>query len=398
MTKQLCRVMLPMFALLLTLGATSCGDDFAGAPPETYACVEPPMQGQPPHPRGAEYQAVLDEMVRGSMPGAMMMLRSSDGQVWRGASGKADMASGVAMQSCNLSRAGSIAKTFTAALVMTLVEEQGLDLDDRLSDHLSPHMMRDLPNGEAVTVRQILNQTSGIPDYVDAEVILAMYNGSLESLSRAQGVDRVRGREPLFAPGEDWSYSNTNYELAGFLIEALSGKSYEALLSERILLPLGLTQTSMRTDGSTPAGVVRGYVDHFADGRVYDSTDFGLGYGSTGGALVTTTQDLFVFIEALFAGQVVSPTSLETMQSWVKADVDDKGNDVLYGLGLMAGETIHGRAIGHNGGLLGYTSAMFHFPETSATAILLVNGAFGRTAETLAREIEERLPSLLHSD
>lgn len=380
----------------LFLGLSACAEDFAGETEAYYNCAEPDSVSTIEHTQAAEYQAFLDDMVRGNMPGAALWVRSADGQIWAGASGKADMASGVDMQSCNLSRGASITKTFVAVLIMMLVEQGALDLDDRIAEHLPASLLLDIANGEVATVRQMLNHTSGIPDYTDIGFLLEQLNDSTTTYSMEEHLDVVRGKSADFAPGQGWTYSNTNYELAGFLIEEVSGQPFEVMLRERILTPLAMEQTHINLDGTTPPGTVRGYMDINGNGLVFDASDYALGHGSTAGAIVSTIFDLAIFVEALFAAELISEQSLDQMQQWQETAPEGNESEFLYGLGLMRDESEYGAAMGHTGGMFGASSAMFHIPETEVTAVVLVNGGAGKISNAFGNELLPNLYEILH--
>ncbi len=382
-----------LFLCILAIGG--CTADFAGAPEEYYACTPPDIAQDDDHPRAAEYQAFLDDVVSGGMPGAAIFLRSDDGLVWSGASGKADMTSGVDMRSCHLSRGGSITKTFTAVLVMQLVEEGVLELDDPISQYLPATVLDDIGNADVATIRQVLSHTSGIPDYTSSSYLLGQFNDPFQLFSLEDNLNSVRGSKPDFAPGTDWKYSNTNYELAGLLVAEVSGMPYEEFLTEHILEPLKLEQTFINTDGTTPSGMVRGYLDMRGDGMVYDVTDHTLGITSPGGAVVSTVYELAHFLEALLGGELLSQQALDEMQKWTVKQIDDE--EVLYGLGLQSDETDYGYIVGHAGGMVGYTATVFHLPDTGATAAVLINGSFGRAHQALHDELLPELPDLLHT-
>lgn len=385
---------LVILALMTTFSA-ACGE-VEGQPAEAYACTEPAVAMPDDHPRAAQYQDALDEAVADNMPGAMLAIRSVDGALWRGSSGQADLASGVAMDTCHLSRAGSVAKPFTAVLVMMLVEQGVVSLDDHLSDHLPKAVVDGIANAQTATLRQVLAHTSGIPDYARLPAYsTSLFNDPTHALTMEENLDYVRGVSADFAPGTDWSYSNTGYELLGFLVEEMTGKSYETVLTEQVLDPLNLSGTYLPLDGSTPAGTVPGYIDLHGDGEVFDVTDWKMGYTSTAGGLVTTTHDLMVFIEALFAGELISEESLVEMMAPVEVS-RGKIRDGVSAHGLTIWETDRGIAYGHRGDVMGYHSEVAHFPETGATYALLINGGFGKILREMHFGFRPELPDLLH--
>jgi D-alanyl-D-alanine carboxypeptidase len=318
----------------------------------------------------AELQRTLDEeRARWHIPGAVAaVIVDGEGQ-WVGASGKADLESGEATTPETLFGIGSITKTFVAALVLKLAEEGVLSVDDRLARWLP-----DYPRADRITLRQLLNHTSGVPNMTDSE---AFWQAQLSrpfarwspqrTLSYATGAD--------FEPGERWSYSNTNYILLGLVIEKATGSTVAEELRRRILDPLGLDSLQLQGPEGIRGPRARAYGDFDGDldrdaapGGVALVPVPSLATASwTAGAMVGAAGDVARWADALFGGHVVEPGSLREMQT-----VGSRSN---YGLGVARGYAPSGvgEIWGHGGEIGGYRAEMWHAAKPGVTLVLLWN-------------------------
>ena len=170
---------------------------------------------------------------------------------WNGASGRADVPNDVAVRPSDRLRVGSVTKTFTAALVLQLVNEGTLGLDDVLESWVPG-----VANGGAISIEQLLRHTSGVADYLDQ----GFFPLASEQWTPEQIVAYANAKPPAFAPGTNWGYSNTNYILLGMIIERATGSSYHQQLRSRLLDPLQLADTFVEGDEDIPGGFIRGYV------------------------------------------------------------------------------------------------------------------------------------------
>lgn len=326
-----------------------------------------------------------------AFPGATLAVALPDGRVLEFAAGLAVVSPETPMVPASRMPSGSIGKTFVAALALRLAEEGALDLDDRLADWLGDEPWFDrLPNADSITLRQLLNHSSGLIDHVfDAQSEFGDYFRR-EVLAGAAGrgldprelVRFVLDREPLFAPGEGFHYSDTNYILAGLVIERAGGESYYAALGRRLLEPLDLSST-------TP--LVHRQIDRLAQGYAPESSElFGLplevagadglvfdpAVEWTGGGLVTTPTDLVRFAKALFERDVLQPESLDAMlTSIARPDRrnDDPERAYGYGLGISVAHTPAGVAYRHGGFFPGYNSLLAYYPVERVAIAMQVN-------------------------
>ncbi|HSX96278.1 MAG TPA: serine hydrolase domain-containing protein [Streptomyces sp.] len=252
---------------------------------------------------------------------------------WAATAGTADLRTGRPMNTTDRLRAGSVTKTFTAALVLQLVAEHRLSLDAPVDRYLPGLIGKDVDHRRPVTVRQLLQHTSGLPDYLDAP--------EWERLERL----RFRHFEPrdlvaraleLPRPQGTWHYATTNYLVLGMIVREVTGRTPEAEITRRIIKPLGLRDTYWPGDDPRVRGAhSRSY---FTDGggRRVDGTAWNMSFGGVGGALVSSPGDLTRFATALFDGRLLPAAQLAEMRRTVEVDVDRLWPGARYGLGLIS--------------------------------------------------------------
>jgi D-alanyl-D-alanine carboxypeptidase len=301
-------------------------------------------------------QTSLDLALGGTI-GTAAAIQTPDGS-WFGASGVASLRTGLAVQPDDLFQIGSITKPFVATVVLQLVQEGQLTLDDPLANWLAADLLQQIPNGAQITLRQLLNHTSGIPDYVP--ILLGVGVNLFRDWQTSELIELIGGQTAEFVPGTDWSYSNTNYLLLGEVIERVTGSTPAAQIRSRILEPLQLNSTFF---ADVEAGqAIGGYWDVNGDGQLDDVSNLSLSWAGAAGALISNTQDLARFGEALFGGELLKPDSLEQMLSFVEPIQSNAFSG--YGLGIARLKTTEGVFYGHTGLTLGFRSSLWYSPET----------------------------------
>ncbi|WP_437874440.1 serine hydrolase domain-containing protein [Sorangium sp. So ce513] len=308
-------------------------------------------------------QARLDgALVALGCPGAVLAVSTPACGVLDLASGES--APGDPMRADHVLRIGSLTKTYVAAAVLQLAHESALDLDDPISTWITT-----LPGADGITVRQLLNHSSGIFDYTeDEELRLAALADPARVWSPEEIVAAAAAHDPYFAPGGGWHYSSTNYILLGMIIEAATGEGIAGVIRDRVLEPNALSITSF--DGEEPiAGeLARGYTGDGTDitSAIHPSFPW------SAGALVASAGDIARWAVALYGGAALDPASLAEMLAHpVPTGVEGQG----YGLGtLVIGREVLGvPAFGHEGGAPGYTTVMLYYPEQQAAVAAVVN-------------------------
>lgn len=301
-------------------------------------------------------QNTLNQSSQGIV-GAAATITSAAG-TWFGASGVENLVTGTAVEPDDRFQIGSITKPFVATIALQLSEEGNLNLEDTLDRWLSPELIRQIPNASQITLRQLLNHTSGIPDYVPS--LLSSGVNLFREWQPTELIGLLAGAEAKFAPGTDWFYSNTNYVLMGLVIEAATQSPIAQQIRSRILEPLKLENTFFAGAETIPGGTVSGYWDVNNDGRLDDVGNLSLSWAGAAGALVSNTEDVVRFTEALFGGELLKPETLEQMLTFVEPINSNAFSG--YGLGIARLKTTEGLFYGHTGLTLGFRSSVWYSP------------------------------------
>ncbi|MBN8857157.1 MAG: beta-lactamase family protein [Sphingobacteriales bacterium] len=250
-------------------------------------------------------------------------------------------------------RIGSISKTFTAVLALKAVEEKKLDIDQAIDKFLPS-----IPNAQKITVRQLLNQRSGIHNYTAYPDYLTW---NTKPHTEKEMVEIISKGGSDFEPGSKFGYSNSNYILLTYIIEKSFKKSYAALLTKYITQPAGLKNTYLGGEIKTSANECKSY--KFMNGwQPEPETDVSVSSGA--GGIVSTPTDLVKFSDALFSAKLLKPESLELMKT-----IKDN-----YGMGLFQAPFYDKTAYGHTGGIDGFTSVFEHFSDGDLSYALTSNG------------------------
>lgn len=311
-------------------------------------------------PAGFQREAavILSKDVPADGPGVSAVISENGKIMWSGAAGRADLASKAPLTVDSIFRYASISKQFTAALVLKLAEEGRLSLDDNLGKLLPA----ETPAAwHAVTVRQLLNHTSGIPSYTSKPGFMAEASTS-RPITTQQLIDVTRDVPMDFAPGTQFRYNNSGYVLLSAIVEKLTAKPWYVALREKITGPLKLT--SIRCGCEPGLAVVASYTAKDAPSQKIDMT-----VPSGAGALVGNAADLARWAAALHGGKVLKMASYQEMITpKVPAGADER-----YGFGLGLDEVRGLKTIGHNGGIFGFNTESLYLPDRKLFVAVLSN-------------------------
>lgn len=325
----------------------------------------------------AKLQRIIDNQVANKdIPGLQVAVRLPSGEMWIGTAGQAELDPGRPVEQDTQFAIASVTKTFTAALILQLVDEGKIDLDATFGTYF-----RDAPRKDKVTIRQLLSHTSGIHNYWNSKRYAAVSRAWWEDpgadglKSRAhrwtydEMIDMVKSGE--FKPGADYEYSNTNFLILGRVAEAVESKPLARQLRERFFEPLGLDDTVYQPAQKPRPDAAHGHwawpgghTDHTRD-SVYVPFMAAASIADAAGAMASTARDLSVWASALYGGDVLSEASLAEMTSFLKPGWYGLGTDVAD----FAGHVGHG----HRGGIRGYDSSMWYFPGSGVSIVLLSN-------------------------
>ena len=310
------------------------------------------------------------------LPGVSAAILFPDGTMWRATSGFADVAAKRRLTADTEFAVASISKTFLAALILVLVDEGKLALDTPVAPYL-PGVDLD----PTITVRQLLDHTSGLHDFFyDPDIDEALLSDRKRVWTPEEALAYVG--KPYFEPSKGWHYSNTNYVILGLLAETIEGAPLPAQLRTRFLAPLGLDHTHYQGAEKPMGPLARAYrfsgpglrlpAIPLSDGTtVVPFTSVVTAAGSAG-SVASTAGDLVRWARALYSGSVLTPVSLSAMVADVAMTEPFKPS-IPYGLGVQAA-TVDGRpTLGHSGRLLGSRTVMRWLPNQGIAIAVLTN-------------------------
>jgi D-alanyl-D-alanine carboxypeptidase len=346
---------------------------------------------------GEQLEDNLDDLADLGITGVLAELAVGDRRL-QARRGRAELGSDAPVPWNARFRMGSVTKTFVAVVVLQLVGEGRLSLDDTVERWLPGIVRGEGYDATAITVRQLLQHTSGIFNYT--AVMLGEYTPEMYAADRLRHYDPEElvatgvGEPASFAPGTSWGYSNTNYILAGMIIERVTGRAWPAEVAARITGPLGLRSTFEPGDvAELPAPSARGYDQFAPGGPLIDVSILNHTWAGAAGSLVTTTSDLVRFWRALLGGRLLRPQELAEMQRTVPATpLHVVWPGVRYGLGLMEFPSPCGGSYwAHFGDTLGYSTRLAVSEDADRIVVASLSSNFVDERVTEVFAINQRL-------
>lgn len=328
-------------------------------------------QNPPPEETRAALQHTIDTGINAAgIPGAVVEI-AAPGWTWNSAAGNASPITGEKAQPGMRFLIASVSKTFTSVAVQQLAEEKKLSLDDPIARWLPADLVEKIPNGRIITVRQLLDHTSGIADYEEISIILREYQDPDVPVTYQTAMWQGINASPLYPPGTNYTYSNVNYILLTLIIDNASGVPYEDYVTRNIFVPVGMNDTFIHETNHIPGphmtATQRGENDTYVDmSNLYVQFDRGAG------DIVSTAADLNRFHRALREGKLISTSSFAAMEK-----PTPQSRDQGYGLGYMttfntaANLTLQG----HGGGYPGSFTLWDYLPEKDTYVTLNLNSA-----------------------
>jgi D-alanyl-D-alanine carboxypeptidase len=340
----------------------------------TVIAQSPSTQSQtaPNKLSSTELQEVLNNAVKTqNIPGAVMYLSTPKGQ-WLGASGVSKLETKTPMKTSDGFSIASMSKTFVSVIVLKLVEAKKLNLDSAIAKYLSADIAKHITNSEIITVRQLLNNSSGIAEYLDTN----SFKEATAKRSRSQpwtareAIKYIYDADAQGAPGNKFIYTDSNYILLELIVENVTKNTLAYAIRTTILQPLGLKNTFTELREPIRGNPATGYGDRNKDGKLDSYAEVNDGNGLGDGSLVASAENLAKFTQALFAKKtLLSPKMLKEML--VLKDEKEIGNG--YGLGVEKFATPYGQFIGHTGTAYGFVTLMAYSPSRNTTIVLLLN-------------------------
>lgn len=314
-------------------------------------------------------QSKLDELhTLLKFPGAAVGFVLPDGRSGAVSTGVADLETNTPLKPSDRMLAGSIGKTFVAAETLFLVQAGKLNLDEKIERWLgNEKWFAHLPNAKDITLRMLLNHSSGIPNHVEEKNFFNEATKNSETDIKYEDLlVYVLDKKPLFAAGKGYYYADTNYILVGLIVEKVTGKTLYDEITRRFLKPLNLNQT-IPSNNRALLQVVNGYFQNkpiIVKGKFYINPQ----WEWAGGGFASTAEDLARWAKALYSGDVLEKKYLDEMLNSTTV-----GEGAAYGLGVETVQTKFGKAYGHDGEFPGYLSDMRYFPQYKIAVAAQVN-------------------------
>jgi len=359
--------------------------------PETLVCELETPGLYKTHPRSAHFQLLMDNYIAKGLPGIALLVKDNTG-IFIGTSGMADIKEGIKLQPCHVSKVASINKMFMGVTLLRLQEKGVLSLDDPIDQYISGDILDKIENGrEALTVRNLMNHTSGIYDVIeDQGFYLQIMNDPARHWTQEDLLEYVYGKPALFpfSPADTAGYSNTNYVLLSMIVEEATGKPHSQVLHEEVIDLLGLEDTYYFHHDELPEGMIaQGYYDLYNNGTLMNLSAWNTASGNGYGGLYSTVWDMYRFIDALFAKKtLLTQASLNQMLVFHPTVEARKHLGVsCYKDFIDIGDPEKDFAWGHRGRDLSYSADLFYFTEHEAIMSMIVN--YGTDGESDLRPV-----------
>jgi D-alanyl-D-alanine carboxypeptidase len=327
------------------------------------ALVVPAASATAAAPKRVNLPQLARSLVKAGAPGAIVYVRTPTA-TRAGAAGFADVSAHRTMRASDRYRIASVSKAFVSVVILQLEAEGKLDIDDAVEKYL-PGLV---PNGGAITLRELLNHTSGLFNYTDDEPFIQAVLANPTRVWNPLDLTTVAfGHNPYFRPGANWYYSNTNYILLGLVAEKIGGKPLGTLLQERIFGPLQLTATSFPAGIQTDDTFVHGYVKLVPGAPLLDLTQaLDPSWAWAAGAIVSNANDVTAFYRALLTGKILASTQLKEMKT-----IEPIAG--TYGLGISMTEALCSRVWGHEGDFPGWRNIALATANGKREVVVMVN-------------------------
>ena len=318
-----------------------------------------------------------------NFPGATAGFALANGTSFGIATGWSDRTAKVRMSPRDLMLQGSVGKTYVASVALQLVYQKKLALDDLIEKYLGREpWFAKLPNAREITVRMLMNHTSGLVRYEFKEQFTKDLSANPDRIWKPEElISYILDTPAPFAAGKGWDYSDTNYIVLGMIIEKVTGSRYYDLAKRRLLEPLKLRETVPSNTRVIP-GLIQGYA---GPANPFGGTDEMIVNGKfainpqfewCGGGMASTSEDLARWAKAMYEGRAFDPSLLPQMLEGVPARL---GPEAKYGLGVIIRPTKFGMSYGHSGFFPGYITEMMYFPDHKLAIAVQVNTSVPRT-------------------
>jgi D-alanyl-D-alanine carboxypeptidase len=324
--------------------------------------------------KAVSLDSILRHFTTNMIPGASVAVYSEKEGWWAGAQGYADLEKKLPMTNCHLQYLQSITKSYMAVEILQLKEQGKIDLDAPMTKYLPVKYSRYIKNASSVTIRMLLNHTSGVPEYNEAPAFVSsVILHPLQNFSSEDCLKGINGMEFQFVPGSKYKYTNTNYLLLSLIGDAVTG-DHAAYIKKNIFKPLGLNNSYYGKDLNYLKGLSlpQSYWDVFNNGIAVNATPFQqmtvvCSKGDDG--IVCTTTDAVKYLKGLMEGKLLNEVSMKELMNFVK---DEQGNK-RYSMGMIYFDLGGLPAYGHGGGGIGAGCRLLYIPSHKVYVFMATN-------------------------
>jgi D-alanyl-D-alanine carboxypeptidase len=308
----------------------------------------------------------LDSMYsRVRVPGIYLGIRATDIDLtYEKTKGYSDVSTYRNLNTTDIFRIGRVTNSFTSTVLLQLVDENKVSLDSMLSKYVSS-----VPNSQNISIRQLLNMTSGLYDYATDSLFLIQLKATpLKKWTPQELINYAITNPPYFPPGTGWHYSSTNSILIGMIVEQVTSSTLKQEIQNRIITPLNLQNTSFPTDQNMPTGSICNGYSLTSGPATFDNvtTRFDPSWIWADGAMISNSTDLKIWAKALVNGSLLSSTMQEERLKFIYSGTPS----VKYGLGVY---DFQNGFIGHKGSVPGYNNLVVYFPNRGALITIMIN-------------------------
>lgn len=336
-----------------------------------------------------KFQNIADSSInKYRLIGIQIAIKRPGGETWFGSSGTTDKERTILLSNDHLIRIGSLTKTFTAVVILRLYERGLIDLDDTIDKWFS-----DFPKGDKITVRMLLNHSSGIPEFLGPKIFIPSLFHPDRIWSPEELYDLIKRNKLIFEPGTDNSYANPNYILLGIIAEKISNQSLKDLFKHEILIPLNLSNTVFLPYDKAPGSLICGYDKNLIplpgwyvnkpDNNSWSSCAY------SSGGFASTAHDLLLFFDAILTRKIINENSYHLMTNVMS--VENKKDKYLkhFGMGIFQYEDYYDHSCGHLGLFVGSEAVALFHQEKGYVFIFLSNFSYLKKKDEIIHQYLE---------
>ncbi|WP_042143685.1 MULTISPECIES: serine hydrolase [unclassified Pseudoalteromonas] len=353
-----------LFGATVSVFLTACGGS------DSTTEVQEQAKVVTPEPVAFDYQSLIDNKISSAVPGIILLVNTPDRE-FIGSAGVSDIENQTPMQTSDTFHIASTGKVFIGLLAAQLHQDGLLNLDDTLDTWLPSDLLTKIQYSDKITLRQLLNHSSGIYNYGDTDKWKedALANPEQEK-GNAELVEYALNKPAEFEPGTGWHYSNTNYNLAGMILDTVLGSQNAYEMRDRILSPLSLEDTFSVGVENNMIELIPGY--ETINGQHFNTKDLNLKYTSAAAPIASSVSDVAHFTRSMFKDPNFINDDIRDLMWGTDSLVKDKNNE-NYGLGMSQLKHNGANVYFHSGGNPGYSSENFYFEAQDISIVLFLN-------------------------